>query len=270
MKKFKLSQLLDTFIIFILIFAISFIWLRYLISEFFLSLIASLFVTIFLILLRTYISNKKQAKLKIKKDRETHINDCSNAMLFNTFEENCEFFINMLKHKYDIEIRNNYLFLKNQQDEIALFPMYDNKKISQDNLLACLKSVKNINLTKIIIVCCEYENNVCTIASNYKTKTHILNKIQTYNEILCVYKVFPEINNQNKVDEKITFSFLLRNAINKKKAKTYFWGGAFLLLASFVIRYNVYYIIFSTVMFCLCLFSVLSDKIYKTTKTEIL
>ena len=270
MKKIKLSRILDSVALFVLIFAICFIWCRYIIKNLVLSFIISFLLSFLAVTLQNYLSNKKQKKLNIKKNKNNHISDCANTLLFNSFEENYNFFQNMLSEKYKIEIKNNYLLLSKDDNNIALFLLYDTKKITQDHILLCLKSVKNLPLTKIVILCNDYELNVSTIASNFKIKTLVLNSVQTYNEILSVFNCFPETSSQNKVDEKITFSFLLRNAINKRKAKTYFWGGLFLLLASLVIRYNIYYIIFATVMFGLCIVSLFADRFYKTNKTEIL
>lgn len=270
MKKFRLSNFLDSLIVFVLIFAISFIWFRYIISNSTISFILAFCLGAGVIALQGFFSRRKQKKLKIKKDIQTHINDCADAFLFNTFEENSSFFENMLKEKYTIDIRNKFLLLKNKENTIALFPAFETRKLTQDKLIDCLRSVKNLNLTKIVILCYEYELNTATISSNYKVKTLLLNKEQTYNEILCVFKQYPENNNMKKIDEKITFSFLVKNALSKNKIKTYFWSGTFLLLASFVIRYNVYYIIFSSIMFILCLLCIILNKFYFVSKSEIL
>lgn len=270
MKKFKLSIFLDTLTVFVLLFAITFIWFRYLFKNFYLSFFLALFLSFSIIAIQKYLRKKKQTKLKIKKDIETHIIDCADAFLFNTFNENATFFKDMLNEKYNIEIRTNFLLLRNKENTIALFLAYETKKLSQDKLIDCLRSVKELNLTKIIILCYDYELNVATISSNYKVKTLVLNKVQTYNEILCVFKKFPEKNSFKKIDEKITFSFLVRNALSKKKIKTYFWGGMFLLLASFVIRYNIYYIIFASIMFTLSLLCFILNKYYFKSNSEIL
>ena len=148
--------------------------------------------------------------------------------------------------------------------------LYDVKKITQDNIIACLKSVKKYNLTKIVILCNSYEANVVNLINSYNVKTLILNSTQTYNEILVKYNTYPEFNSNLKLTEKITLSFILKNAISKKKFKTYFLGGLFLLLASIFVVYNVYYIIFSSIMFLLSILSLFSDKIYKKSSNEIL
>ncbi len=270
MKKFKLSIFLDTLTFFVLLFAISFIWFRYLINNAIISIMLALALSFGVIYVQNHLRKNKQKKLKLKKDLETHIIDCADAFLFNTFEENSAFFSDMLKEKYTIDIRKNFLLLKNKESTIALFPAFESKKLSQDKLIDCLRSVKNINLTKIVVLCYDYEINVATISSNYKVKTLVLNKNQTYNEVLSVFKKFPEKNSYQKIEEKITFSFLVRNALNKNKIKTYFWGGVFLMLASFVIKYNIYYIIFSSIMFIMSLLCLVLNKFWVASKSEIL
>ena len=114
--------------------------------------------------------------------------------MFNTFEENALFFKEMLKSKYSIEVKNNFLYLQNDIHKIALFLLYDVKKVNQDQIIFCLKSVKKYDLTKIIILCNSYDNNVVNITQHYKIKTMVLNNQQTYSEILSFSKEFISSN----------------------------------------------------------------------------
>ena len=270
MKKNTLSFILDFLLLFIILFFISFVWTRYVVKNLVASLFISISFSLIITLIRIRRENKKQAKLKSKKEQSLHIQDCADAFMFNSFEENAQFYKTMLEKKYRIEIKNSFLYLENDIHKIALFLLFDVKKINQDQVIFCLKSVKKYNLTKIILICNNYDNNVLNITKNYKIKTIILNSTQNYNEILKIYNTYPQLDNKLRIDEKISFSFLLKNAINKKKFKSYFVGGIFLFIASLFVKYNIYYIIFSSIMFILSILCLFSNKIYKTSKTEVL
>ena len=270
MKKIKLSNLLDYLLLFVLLFFISFIWARYVVLSLVPSSIIATCFSIITLSINVFINNKKQAKQNIKKAKQTAIEDCANFFLFNNFEENANFYKSMLENKYSVEIKNNFLYLENDIHKIALFLLFDVKKINQDQVVFCLKSVKKYDLTKIAIICNAYENNVLNISQNYKIKTEILNKQQNYNNILLIFNTFPQITEKNNVKEKLTFKFLLRNAIERKKFKTYFFGGLFLFFASLFVRYNIYYKVFASIMFMLSILCLFENKIYKKSKLEVL
>ena len=269
MKKIKLSLFLDYFLVTLIIFFISFVWCRYIFKNLILSIATSIILSLLIVTIFVKVKNRREIRKKRKKDITSHIEECANALLFNSFEENAYFYKNILDKKYKIEIKPSFLYLENSLNRVALFLLFDVKKINQDQVIFCLKSVKKYDLTKIVIICNSYDNNVLNITKNYNIKTIILNKQQNYNEILSVYNAFPQTDTKLKLDEKLTFSVIINNAINKKKFKTYFMGGIFLFIASLFIQYNIYYIIFSSVMFLLSILCLFSNKIFKRTKTEI-
>ena len=54
---------------------------------------------------------------------------------------------------------------------------------------------------------------------------------------------------------KYTFKELLNIAFNKNKTKSYVVTGLIFLISSIFLRYNIYYIVFTTLMFVFALFS---------------
>ena len=93
---------------------------------------------------------------------------------------------------------------------------------------------------------------------------------KTYFKLLKVYDFYPEKVIELKQSQKITINDLLAYSLNKKRTKGYFLASCIMLFSSFLVKYNLYYIIFSTLLLILSLISFINPKFNKKISENIL
>ncbi len=260
MKKSILSVIIDLIVTYGLIFLIFFVWINYLLKDALSSFALCSAICIFIFSLSYKRKKLKYASLKKEQKTKQYKLKISSFFLFNSEEENINFFFSLFSKNYEITKENTYLLLKKDNLNIAFFPIYSSKQITDSDVIRCFKICKQQQVTRFVIVCNACNVDALNLCSQLSTKTYILNCEQTFDGILCKYNTFPPVDNTEKVKDKITIKFFYQNAINRKKAKTYFFGGLIMLLSSFLIIYNIYYIIFSSVLFFMCFLCLISKN----------
>ena len=87
----------------------------------------------------------------------------------------------------------------------------------------------------------------------------------TASQRMAIKKQFLEYDDirRKKIPKKEKINNMLNVAFNRAKSKNYFIYGIILFICCLFFRYNVYYIIFSSLMFCFSLFSRFNRKYNK-------
>ena len=251
----KVSSLADFLFKNIIIYIICLIWARFYIENQYIALLASMLLTIIISLLFTLLRNKRYKKLFTSKTEEKHIKACINQFVFSLKSENVTFFYNLALKKYNAVKKDNCIFIK-ENDGVILMPVFTTKKTDSDILIEAYALAKKHSATKIIICSKEFDKGALALSKQLEgVKIYLLNDRETYLNILKPTNTYPEIKVTLKYSSKITFSEFLNMAFNKSKTKSYVFMAIFLLLASLLIRYNLYYIISASVVMCFALFS---------------
>ena len=82
MKKIFIFKTLDVFFRLFIIFLIAFVWIRYFIDSFWISLVISILATFAIDVIFSYIKNKKQNKINIKKEEQEKIDGYINSFIY--------------------------------------------------------------------------------------------------------------------------------------------------------------------------------------------
>ena len=77
----------------------------------------------------------------------------------------------------------------------------------------------------------------------------ILTKSETFYAYIQRYAIYPEILVAQKTSKKESFFNIIKFCFKKEKAKSYVFSGIVLLILSFFFRYNLYYVIVSSLLF---------------------
>ena len=251
MEKSKLSFLLDFLFKSILIFFISFIWLRLYIHNNTLIFILSGIITIFFSVIISLTIKKKRNKIKLTKQEENFKKETKHKLLFLNNNEILDYLLQklifgeMLLH---LEI--------NQKTPTLVFYNFSFNKTEIDFIINCLKSASNTNVTNILIISNEFDKNCSLIVKNIKNfNVNLLNFDDFY--IFYAKENITQLESKIIYEEKSKYTFkeLLNIAFNKKKTKSYVITGLIFLVSSLFLRYNIYYIVFTTLMFSFALFS---------------
>ena len=137
----------------------------------------------------------------------------------------------------------------------VLKPIYTSQTITDKEILETYLKVKDTP-AKTIIITCKQANETCYDFAKMiaNKKIIILTEIDAYENIFKPLQ-FEVHNIEMEQKQKKSFQQFLEFSLNKARTKNYVLVSIFMLFASFVLRYNVYYLIFSSLTGLLALYS---------------
>lgn len=250
-----------------LILPILFIWINFYLKNLVFSLVTSSILTILIIILLNLINRNKKEKKQLKfKQSES----CKRLSL-NLLMSNNNTILNFFKNLYQdvvIESQLNCLTLKHNESEKIeyIFPIFNKQCVLLDDILLIIKVLNEIiikddnnNLT-IKIICNDYD------------KKNIVNFLYSINlniQLEKIEDIYLEKNLENynfkfsgliKEKNKTKLTKILFSSLNKKNAKKFAYAGFTMMIFSFFTFYNIYYSIFSSVLFLTALYSFSNKK----------
>ncbi len=254
-------KIINIFLRISIIFLICFIWARYFIKNLTLSLIYASALTLAIDLLIYMYLKTKNAKFKIKKDEESLSEKIAYNFIFNP-DKCLSYFYKLCSIKYSVKKQANYLiFDKKNEDQIQkqnsliiLYPYFSYNIFSSQDLIILYNKLKKHNPSKIIICCYKYNQEINKIINSFEeTDIIVLDYKQTFIKLIKKNNYFPENLKEVKLNNKQNLKDFFKKAINKSKAKNYLLCSFILIISSFFIRMNLYYIIFATLLLILSL-----------------
>ena len=253
MKSFRLADLIDFVFINVLLFLISFVWIKFFNKNLILATIISLIIVFGINLFLAFFRKKKRLKIKLSKKLENDIEQYMFTFLSNSCEENLNFFKETLSKKNkDVVINENLVVFKKENEGYfsALNPYFINSELKFEDCLKTLIFAQKNNIKKIIFLCINCNNKIKVNLTNLKNiEIKILEKQQIYTQILKKYNNYPKIKFEFKENKKLKFKQLLEISFNKSRAKSYFFSGLVIFFCSFIVRYNFYYVFMSSILF---------------------
>ena len=138
--------------------------------------------------------------------------------------------------------------------------LFKKQVITFDDILPLIQQHK-----KMAIFCYHYDPNIQTMIERLPNHT-----IKLYNHEDIYYQLseqncLPQMPTIYEEEKHPTIRYLLGQALMKEKAKSYMLIGLFLAITSVWTRYHIWYVISSSIMLLLALYSLLNKK-YNTKK----
>lgn len=271
--RFSLPKTFQLLFRLLLIFSLIFIWVRYYSYDtnfaIWISLILTFCIEFFLNMIRKA-KNKKQGLLK---EEEQNAETAINRLVFNSACQNLTFFYQLLQKEHEVTKHKKYLLVQSQGKKFAFVPKFSFSVFRADDLIKILQDVKTAKPHKIIIATKEAEKQAKDIAKAHKTPIQILEKQAVYVKLIKQYDHFPTqdslVANYAFTQSKTTLKDIAKNAINKNKTKSYFFSSVVLLFATYFVPYNIYYLVFATILLLLSLASFTSPWWKKVPKESI-
>ncbi len=269
MKNFSIFKVLNTFFRLFIIFLIVFVWIKYSIENFWLSLLFSIILLVVIETLYQVFTNKKQAKSNIKKEEQEKINQYTNTFIYCDKKYTTDFFYNLCKKNYECTKKSKYILISHPTTNIALYPLFLYRELSIDDVIDCYNQTKHEKIKRLVICTNKYANDIQKFIETLNIEVLILDKQQTYLLLLKKYEIYPKIT---KIcdKQKMTFRQFLNIALDKKRAKSYFLSAIFLLFASMFVFYKIYYLIFATILLVMCFLCLFRKRTIKPTQKQIL
>lgn len=170
--------------------------------------------------------------------------------------ETLKIFEKKLSVKYNIKQKSDFLIVNKN----ILRPIYSASIITSKDVLETYTKTKDENFDKLIIVCKKASidaKEILPLFSNIKCM--VLEEFEAYENIFKPLNFeIPAIKKTKKEKKKITDYLSL--ALNKQRTKNYLMISVFMLFSSFVLRYNIYYIVFASITTLLGLYSYFNKR----------
>ncbi len=270
--RFKLFAIFDMLFRLVLIFLIAFVWIRFYVDSLSLAIFITSIVTLVVDFVIKIFSSRRDEKQKLKEEELKKIDIYANTFIFNDDKFCVDFFYKLAKTRHNAIKKKEYVLIEHDSGEkVVLFPYYTFRKFNTDDLVFTLNSIKNLQANKLVLCTNDFENDALKFANMVGKKIILLNKKQVYLKLLKEYNFFPQeklielkTTQKNKIKELLSFS------LSRKKTKGYFLASVVLLLSSFIMRYNIYYIVMSSILLLLSLVSFISPKFSKKLPEKII
>lgn len=248
MNNSKTSEIINNIIKFILIFALIFLWLRYLKIDNLYAFIIAIVVDIALCKLFEFISKNRQVSKQIEKNEKKDIDKYMLSFLLSDKLDNIDFFHKAIKNS---KIIDEFVVYNN----VALSPIFDSDTINWEHIAKSVIKAKKMGYKSIIICCVESKIKKFDIDG---INVKILEKEQTYLKILKANDCYPKI--VLDIKPKRTLKGVLSQFIDKKRAKHYFYFAIISFLCSTFVYFKLYYLIIGTIFSVLSLLCFLNKK----------
>ncbi len=250
MRVLKLSKIIDFIFGTTILFLICFVWTRYFLHDTWLTILISSTVTFVIATLYHFFSKSKNQKLELSNKEIKNASQISTGFLLSTKQQILKNFYEKLNIKYNTKIKSDYLLVNDK----VLKPIYSTQTITDREILDAYLKVKDISAKKMIITCQNADNTAYTFCKLVTDKEIIiLTEYEAYTNIFKplnfeVPVIKATIRKKNAQD-------YLSLALNKSRTKNYLIVSIFMLFASFILRYNIYYLIFASITGLLALYS---------------
>lgn len=223
------------------------------------SVSITLIISIFLfIILKNKIYKFSYSKKETKEKQQI-----LNNLIFAQKNEINNYLTKFFK-EFEIKKHKEFFVAKNKQNgqKFIIFNNFSLNQTEQNDLVDYVKKAEREKVFNIYVFCSMFDRNCLKMSKNLKEyKIKIVDFNNFYDSFIKKQNIKPEF--KEKYAEKYRYSFkeMLGLAFNKNKTKQYFLTGLIFLVGSIFLRYNVYYLVFTSLMFIFCLFSYF-NKIY--------
>ena len=250
MKKTRISSLIDYVFYYFCFFFISLIWIRFFVHNTAVILTISFILSTIFIVSVLKLDRKKKIKSNLNEKQKKLAEAFSKQMSFLSQKEESEKICNIFNINKTY-IKKSCVIYKN----CAIVPLFCISICAYDDILNNFIKLKNEKIEKIIFVANEFSDEALNFTNMINDiKIIFLDKFNFY-KIIEPLNIKVETTPEIKTSKKEKFKQLLNVAFNKSKSKSYFIYGIILFICCLFFRYNVYYIIFSSLMFCFSIFS---------------
>ena len=259
MKKLYLGKILDFVLWGSLLFFVCFVWARYFLRDFWLAILLSAMITSFVMIISKLVSNKKMKRLEAELKKQKNASAISTHFLLMTKPEILKAFFEKLSTKYEVKTKSDFLIVNGKM----LRPIYTSKKIADKDIIESYKKAKTISAKKLIVCCKEADDTATEIVRIIKDcEIVLLTETEAYKNIFEPLNFdVPKIEETKKEQKK--WSDYLNIALSKERTKNYVLVSIFMLFSSFVLRYNVYYLVFASITALLAIYSHFNTKFNK-------
>ena len=243
--KNKLAFLIDEIFKLVIIFFISLVFFKATSLPFWLCIVLSSLLTLFLCVVLYFLKTKRYSKKQLKINEIKEIEKLKEQFSYASNTEIQHY----LKKLFNAELNYKKELTINSKSTIINYN-FDTPLLNTENIKTIYKQNKNRKINKVIIICNDYNDECKNFIKNFqKIEYEIMDVGDLYLNYIIPQNYFPNFEVEKIPNEKFSFTKFKKYAFNKRKAKTYFFCGIILLFSSYLVPLKMYYLTFSAIMF---------------------
>lgn len=270
MKKSYFSFVFDFLFYTFIIFLITFIWVRMIVHNNALIWVYSVSITFLISMILFIILKKKIYNFSVSKKETIQKQKILNSLIFEQRTNVLNFLLKFF-NDYDKKKHKDYLLITNKttNEKYLVFEDFSLSSLELDKIVDFVKISQKEKVNKLYIFCSSFSSSANNFCKNLKTvKIKLVNFDNFYSNYVKKQNIFPEFEERYIEKSRYSFKELLSIAFNKNKTKQYFFTGIIFLIGSIFLRYNIYYLIFTSIMFLFCLFSYFNKTYNKKSEND--
>ena len=254
----------------VLIFLLVFIWVRYYEPNLSLCLVYTSILTFASDCLLSMFLQKRDIKTTLKKQEITDAENFANLFVLNGNAFANNFWHKTISQKHTATKKTYYTSFEKNSEKVAIYSHYTLEKLRPSDVLSIYNKLKKEKIDKIIICTNEVEPQSKTFISHLPCKMVILDKYEAYEKLMKKYNSFPEVETKINLNETSKWKSFLAFSLNRGRVKGYVFSSIILIISSFFVRASVYYLVISTILLCLAIFSFTNTYYNKKIPEEII
>lgn len=259
----KFSYILDFIFKSISIFVISFIWIRFFEHNIFLIFLYSSIITIILVTISTIRTIKKCKKNNLTKLEYEKKENSIYQLNFYSQAQILILFSSLFNSTYEVNKKNDYLILKKGDEKIGVFINFNFNVIDAFYIKSIMNKINLNKFEKVFIYSNDFTKECKELCSSINNVRFFCKNSDESFKLMKDNNIFPINKVEKQTHKKKNFNNFCSVLFNKSKTKTYFLTGLIFLISSIFMRYNIYYLVFTTLMFLLSLYSYFNKRFNK-------
>lgn len=266
MMRTKLSIILDSVVLFAVLWLLFFAWIRFYTRNVLVSVIAGTILAGLIVFLVLFLNKKRSDKLTLSKQQRDAACRLLLNLRFTSVEQISRYFALVLEKTHSTVLRNDFLILKentaqngmhstlHSTDKILFAPYFTKDKIDMPYFTYIYKSMVALNIKHAAFVGAEFDSEVTNFAKQINGYTF---------EFIDFYKFYDEYIKDSGVQLPVVIDItkpkrewreLVRYAFSPARARNYLLFGLLIILCSFLVPFKIYYLVSGSI---LCLIALL-------------
>lgn len=259
-----------------IILVLSFVWCRYYLNRLIDAVMFSLMITLAVVAVFD-IMLKRTPKSVAKAERIAAVKALSDTLLYSDPTIIIQALMKIFQARHEVkahEADNNIILLGGGDAPLkAIYTYFSPTKLSPNDAAMIVKRLLPLNPDSITILTCGFLPSALTYTRrliNPQVKlmeqSHLYNILESYGAALKI----PPPDLRPEIEPKPTMSMLFASAFERKRAKGYLLASITMVIASFFIRFSLYYRIFASVFLILALLCLKGPSAKKTEALDII
>ena len=199
---------------------------------------------------------RKNKKKRLTKEQQEHLRKVTLQLKFLTKSKSLNLFktafIKLYPDAQTIKLTTKKVNIITDDKNINFFPMFS-QEITIADVINCLKYTNKDSMCYIASE--NFSPAVVAFALTLEKPVKLLDARVVLEKLLAPTETYPDITVELKTKKRLTWEYIKTATFARTKIKTYIILGLIILATSFIVRFNIYYIIIATLLFSFALIS---------------